>query len=52
MPDADDTDVAFELALTPEQPPEVVRAVAGLVGDAGGRPDPWWRAGVDENLYA
>jgi len=37
--------------LTPEQPPEVVRAVAALL-PSGDRPvDSWWREGVEDALY-
>jgi hypothetical protein len=40
-----------ELELSPEQPPEVVRALSSLVPAPNVEPDPWWRAGNDEALY-
>ena len=41
----------MEVELDPRQPPEIVRAVDELIGAAAGRPaDPWWQAGVDEQL--
>jgi hypothetical protein len=40
-----------EVELDPTQPREIVRAVGELIGAAAGRPaDPWWQAGVDEQL--
>ncbi len=39
-----------EVELTPEQPPAVAEQVAAVV-DAGPRaPDPWWQAGLEEQL--
>ena len=38
------------VSLTPEQPPEVVRAVAEALRHDPGTADPWWRAGIDESL--
>jgi hypothetical protein len=40
-----------DLELEPEQPPEVVVAVAALLGEPP-RSDPWWQAGNDEALEA
>lgn len=42
----------MELELDPPQPEPVAGAIAeALEGVAEGLPvDPWWRAGVDENL--
>jgi len=40
----------MELELTPEQPAEVVRAVAELLAPAIPAPDPWWLAGIAEAL--
>jgi len=39
-----------EVELTPPQPPEVEAAVAGLVTEDGGAPDPWWSAGLEDSL--
>jgi hypothetical protein len=41
-----------ELELDPPQPEPVAEAIAEVLAGAGGAPpvDPWWRAGVDENL--
>ena len=39
-----------ELELSPEQPAEVVQALAGLLESAPPAPDPWWRAGIVEAL--
>jgi hypothetical protein len=35
-----------ELELTPEQPPEIERAVAEALDVAPPVPDPWWEAGI------
>jgi hypothetical protein len=41
-----------ELELTPEQPAEVVEQIATALGPRGGAaaPDPWWQAGLEEQL--
>jgi hypothetical protein len=39
-----------ELELDPPQPPAVAAAVAALLAEDGGQPDPWWQAGVDAAL--
>jgi hypothetical protein len=39
-----------ELELAPEQPVEVIRAVADLLEGAPPAPDPWWQAGIAEAL--
>jgi hypothetical protein len=41
-----------DLELDPPQPDEVARAIAALLEEAQPAVDPWWRAGVDENLDA
>ena len=44
----------MELELVPEQPPQIVEALAGLLEelDPARRrpPDPWWQAGIDDAL--
>lgn len=41
----------MDAELTPEQPPEVVRALTSLL-PSGERPvDSWWREGLEESLY-
>ncbi len=40
----------MDVELEPEQPEEVVRAIAEALAPEPGRPDPWWQAGVDEAL--
>lgn len=40
-----------DFELVPEQAPEIVAAVEKLLDRPAERPDPWWRAGVDESLY-
>ncbi len=41
----------IHVELEPEQPEEVVRAVAELLRTAGEpQPDPWWQAGLGEDL--
>jgi hypothetical protein len=42
---------AVDLELTPEQPSEVVRAVAALLPSAERPVDSWWREGLEETLY-
>jgi len=39
-----------DVSLTPEQPPEVVRAVAEVLLRDPAQSDPWWRAGLEELL--
>jgi hypothetical protein len=39
-----------ELELDPPQPAEVTQAVADALAEPTGGTDPWWRAGVDEQL--
>lgn len=45
---------AVELDLEPEQPEEIVRAIAGLLAEeeSSSHPGPWWQAGIDEALDA
>jgi hypothetical protein len=38
------------LELIPEQPDEIVQAVAELLAPAIPAPDPWWRAGIADAL--
>jgi hypothetical protein len=42
-----------ELELDPPQPEPVAEAIAEALAEADGAPsvDPWWRAGIDENLH-
>ena len=40
----------MDVELDPPQPDPVTLAVAELLGADEPSPDPWWRAGVDENL--
>lgn len=48
-------DRPMEIDLAPEQPPQVVDAVARLLERGqplgGGPVDPWWQAGIDAALY-
>jgi hypothetical protein len=39
-----------KIELDPPQPDEVARAVAELLEAEEPSPDPWWQAGIDENL--
>jgi hypothetical protein len=39
-----------EVELTPEQPPEVAEQVVAALEPAAGDPDPWWQAGLEEQL--
>jgi hypothetical protein len=39
-----------QVELTPEQPPEVAEQVAAALEQAAGGPDPWWQAGLEEQL--
>ena len=39
-----------QVKLTPEQPPEVAERVAAALEPAAGGPDPWWQAGLEEQL--
>jgi hypothetical protein len=36
--------------LTPEQSPEVAAEVAAALGPRSDAPDPWWQAGLEEQL--
>ena len=38
------------LELSPEQPDSVVEEVARALVPAAGEPDPWWQAGLEEQL--
>ena len=38
------------LELSPEQPDAVVEEVAQALEPAAGAPDPWWQAGLEEQL--
>jgi hypothetical protein len=40
----------MELELDPDQPVEVADAIASALRDDAPAPDPWWRAGVEEQL--
>ena len=40
----------MELELDPQQPDEVVRAVEAALREARAAHDPWWDAGIAENL--
>jgi hypothetical protein len=40
----------MEPDLDPPQPEPVARAVAEALAVAEGGPDPWWEAGMKENL--
>jgi hypothetical protein len=42
--------VSLDVELEPAQPEEIVHAVAALLADDAGAPDPWWRAGLNEIL--
>jgi hypothetical protein len=37
-----------DVRLEPEQPEEIVRAVAELLLEQEHEPDPWWQAGIDD----
>jgi hypothetical protein len=39
-----------DVDVRPAQPDEVVRAIEGLLEQQPPAVDPWWRAGVEENL--
>jgi hypothetical protein len=39
-----------ELVAAPEQPIEVLQAVAELLEPVRPQPDPWWQAGIAEAL--
>ena len=41
-----------KLELTPEQPAAIAEALAALLARPERGPDPWWQAGIDENLEA
>ena len=38
------------LELSPEQPDPVVEEVAQALEPGAGEPDPWWQAGLEEQL--
>ncbi len=38
------------LELSPEQPDPVVEQVAQALAGGAGEPDPWWQAGLEEQL--
>jgi hypothetical protein len=40
----------IDVDLTPEQPDQVVAAIAALLAPPAPAADPWWRAGLDESL--
>lgn len=40
----------MELELVPDQPDEVAEAIADLLRDDMRAPDPWWQAGIEEQL--
>ena len=40
----------MDVTLSPDQPDEVERALAGLLEPGPDAPDPWWQAGIDEAL--
>lgn len=42
----------MRLELTPEQPAAVVEAVESALEAEDPAPDPWWQAGIDEQLGA
>ena len=41
---------AIDVELTPEQPEQVVAAIAAVLADHAPGPGPWWQAGLDESL--
>lgn len=43
-------DLRERLELTPEQPPEVAREVEAALAAGDDGPDPWWQAGLEEQL--
>jgi hypothetical protein len=40
----------MELELDPDQSTEVADAIALALRDDASPPDPWWRAGIEEQL--
>jgi hypothetical protein len=40
----------MDVELDPQQPDEVRAAIAEVLDDPPASPDPWWRAGIDEQL--
>ena len=40
----------IRVELTPEQPPAVADEVAAALEPGAGGPDPWWQAGLEEQL--
>ena len=39
-----------QLELTPEQPIDIAEEVAAALEPGPAEPDPWWQAGIDEQL--
>lgn len=39
-----------DLDTLPPQPDEIRRALAEALADPDPQPDPWWQAGIEENL--
>ena len=39
-----------DVELQPRQPEPVARVVAELLAEAPEAPDPWWQAGIDEQI--
>ena len=44
------TSLRPEVELTPEQPPAVADEVAEALSTGPTAPDPWWQAGLEEQL--
>ncbi|HEY6961760.1 MAG TPA: hypothetical protein VI408_07730 [Gaiellaceae bacterium] len=40
----------MDVETTPPQPDPVLDAIAETLGETAAAPDPWWQAGVAENL--
>jgi hypothetical protein len=40
----------MKLELDPDQPDEVAEAIARALDAGSPAPDPWWRAGIEEQL--
>jgi hypothetical protein len=41
----------MDVELEPQQPPEIAKALVGLLTESEQAPDPWWQAGIDEALH-
>ena len=41
---------ARHVELSPQQPPQVAEQIAAAVDSEPAEPDPWWRAGLEEQL--